>query len=366
MGVYVDGIDEAVIVKQTALDGAVDSMVVVISGISLLLALLGMANGFLGARSVTKTIGGEPEDIAGICAKVSNGDLSVNASGNGKQNLGIFKSMKEMTQNLRGVVGEVQSATENVAAGSEQLSASSESLSQATSEQAASIQEVSASLTEIMGSIQQNVENAEATRRIASSTDTEIRCGEDSVCKTVEAIREIADKIVFIEEIARQTNLLALNAAIEAARAGERGKGFAVVAAEVRKLAERSAGAAKEIGELSIRSVDVAEKTGQLFAKLAPEVGKTASLITEVAQKCVEQSHGVSQIEMALGQLDGVTQQNATASEEMASTAEELSSQAAALQHSMQYFHVDGGGEPKSFEPVDQLLRLPSGENSRQ
>ena len=359
MGVYIDNIDAAVAAKQGALDRAVRSMIYMVMGISLLLALMGVLAGIFGSRSVTNTIGGEPDDIASIAAQVSDGDLTI-AGREGGVGRGIFKSMCDMAGNLRGVVSEVQGATDNVAAGSEELSASSETLSQSTVEQAASIQEVSASLVEIVGSIRKNAENAEASRTIADSTNRDIQSGGEAVRNTVASMREIADKIVFIEEIARQTNLLALNAAIEAARAGEQGKGFAVVAAEVRKLAERSAVTAQEISELSASSVEVAEKTGELFERLTPEIGKTADLIREVADVCKEQSHGVSQIERAMEQLDAVIQQNAMASEEMASTSQELAGQAAALQGAMRYFrvtHMDG--EPGFVHVLQDIPELP-------
>lgn len=364
MGVYIDNIDAAVADKQMLLDDTVTHMLLVVVGVSLLLGLLGLGAGFFGSRSVTDTIGGEPADIAGIAGRVSGGDLTI-ASGsdsNGHGDRGILKSMKDMAVNLRSVVGEVQSATDNVAAGSEELSASSESLSQSTVEQAASIEEVSASLVEIVESIHKNAKNAEATSRIADTTNQEISSGEKSVRRTVDAMREIADKIVFIEEIARQTNLLALNAAIEAARAGEQGKGFAVVAAEVRKLAERSAGAAQEISELSAVSVEVAEETGDLFARLTPEIAKTAKLIKEVSNMCSDQRHGVDQIEKAMEQLDQVIQQNAMASEEMASTSEELAGQATALQSALRYFVVDDMADtPSVFRPVPALEAGQSG-----
>ena len=341
MGVYIDDIDAEVAVKQAALNETISSMVVLVLIISAVLALLGVAAGILGSQSVTRTIGGDPVDIAGIASRVSGGDLTIAASGNGVVERGILKSMKDMAGNLRGVVGEVQTATDNMAAGSEELSASSESLSQATVEQAASIEEVSSSLEEIVQSIRHNAENAEETSRIADVSNREILSGAKTVRRTVDAMLEIADKVTFIEEIARQTNLLALNAAIEAARAGEQGKGFAVVAAEVRKLAERSGKTAKEISELSESSVRIAEETGDLFNRLTPEIAKTAELIRDVAKVCAEQSQGVSQIEKAMQQLDSVIQQNAMASEEMASTSEELAGQASALQDAMRYFRLE-------------------------
>jgi methyl-accepting chemotaxis protein len=166
-------------------------------------------------------------------------------------------------------------------------------------------------------------------------------------------MRDIAEKITIIEEIARNTNLLALNAAIEAARAGEHGKGFAVVASEVRKLAERSQKAAGEISELSTTSVDVAEEAGGVLADLVPGIQRTAELVQEISAASAEQRAGSTEVNKALAGLDTIVQQNASQAEEMASMAEELSGQAEQLQGVIGFFRTeDAAGYEALPEPA--------------
>ncbi|HEY2017328.1 MAG TPA: methyl-accepting chemotaxis protein, partial [Bryobacteraceae bacterium] len=178
------------------------------------------------------------------------------------------------------------------------------------------------------------------TDKIASKAAQDAKTGGEAVGHTVQAMKEVAEKINIIEEIARKTDLLALNAAVEAARAGEHGKGFAVVASEVRKLAERSQTAAAEISRLTADGVKTADGAGHLLARLVPDIQKTAELVREIAAASVEQSTGASQVNKAIQQLDLVIQQNASASEEMASTSEELSSQAEILQSAIAFFKL--------------------------
>jgi methyl-accepting chemotaxis protein len=154
-------------------------------------------------------------------------------------------------------------------------------------------------------------------------------------------MKEIAAKIAIIDDIAFQTNMLALNATIEAARAGEHGKGFAVVATEVGKLAERSQVAAQEIGELATGSVARAERAGTLLAELVPAIQKTSGLVQEIAAASGEQSAGVTQINAAMVQMTELTQRNASASEELAATSEEMLAQSDSLQDLMRYFTLD-------------------------
>lgn len=220
------------------------------------------------------------------------------------------------------------------------MSATSEEMSQGASEQAAAAEEASSSIEQMTANIRQNADNAMETEKIATQASGDARVGGDAVNQTVSAMKEIADKIMIIEEIARQTNLLALNAAIEAARAGEHGKGFAVVAAEVRKLAERSQKAAGEINELSTSSVEVAEQAGIVLNSLVPNIQKTAELVQEISASSREQDAGADQISKSIQQLDAVIQQNASASEEMASTSEELSSQSDQLAEMISFFKV--------------------------
>ncbi|WP_241667291.1 methyl-accepting chemotaxis protein [Pseudodesulfovibrio senegalensis] len=254
----------------------------------------------------------------------------------------MVNALNAMAEKLVDVVQQVVDGSSKVAAGSEELSATSESLAQGATQQAASLEEVSSSMEEMASNISQNAKNAHDTEALADKTSISTEEGGAAVAQTVTAMKQIAEKISIIEEIARQTNLLALNAAIEAARAGEHGKGFAVVAAEVRKLAERSGNAAAEISELSSSSVEVAEKAGTMLADIVPDIKRTAELIQEISEASNEQNTGAEQINKALQQLDNVVQQNASASEEMASTSTDLAGQASQLQQTISFFKIDG------------------------
>ncbi|MGE4299885.1 MAG: methyl-accepting chemotaxis protein [Desulfovibrionaceae bacterium] len=309
------------------------------AGVSLLLGILAAL--FL-TRSITKPV----NMGVGFAEGMSDGDFTRELDINQRDEVGnLAAALNTMVGKLREVVSDVQAASENVASGSEELSASSEALSQGATEQAASVEEISSSMEEMAANIRQNAENAMTTQNIALQAAKDARESGDAVTKAVVAMRNIAEKISIIEEIARQTNLLALNAAIEAARAGEHGKGFAVVAAEVRKLAERSGAAAAEISDLSSSTVDISGRAGEMLKKLVPDIEKNAQLVQEIAAASNEQNAGVDQINRAIQQLDQVVQQNASASEEMASTAEELSSQAGQLQQTMSFFHISANGD---------------------
>jgi methyl-accepting chemotaxis protein len=172
-------------------------------------------------------------------------------------------------------------------------------------------------------------------------------------------MKTIADRIKIIEDIVYQTNLLALNAAIEAARAGEHGKGFAVVAAEVRKLAKRSQIAASEISKITLNSVKVSEEAGLEIGNIVPKIQETATLVKDIATASNEQNVGIEQITVAMNELDKVTQSNASSSQELASAAEELDSQAMALTQLMTFFTIDSSNSQTIITPNLSKVQTP-------
>ncbi len=288
---------------------------------------------------------GTSEEVIGetvrVIERIAQGDLTQTID---RDYQGSFMRLKDATNSavrkLSETISEVRSAADALYGASGQVSATAQSLSQGASEQAASVEETSASIEQMSASINQNAENAKVTDGMASKASKEAGEGGDAVGQTVTAMKQIADKIGIIDDIAYQTNLLALNAAIEAARAGEHGKGFAVVATEVRKLAERSQGAAQEISELAADSVQMAERAGKLLVEIVPTVSKTCDLVQEIAAASQEQSSGVAQINTAMSQMNQVTQQSASASEELAATAEEMNGQAEQLKQIMAFFKI--------------------------
>jgi len=317
-----------------------------------------------GVNGALDAIIGPLQQVQAVLRRMDAGDLSRGMDGDYQ---GAFAELRDALnrtlERLGSTLAEVHQTAIALTAAAGQVSSTSQSLSQGASEQAASVEETSASLQEMAASVKQNSDNAHITDGMATKAAQEAQAGGDAVSQTVEAMKSIATRISIIDDIAYQTNLLALNAAIEAARAGDHGKGFAVVAAEVRKLAERSQVAAQEIGQLAGSSVQMAERAGKLLGEMVPSIHKTSELVQEIAAASGEQSDSVTQINAAMEHVNGSTQQNASAAEELSATAEELSAQAAQLQELMAFFQLDLSGASAHGHPPTAVAQVPS--NSR-
>ncbi len=246
-------------------------------------------------------------------------------------------------------ISSLQEVSEQVTEAATNITATSQSLAEGSSEQAASIEETSASLEEMTSMTKRNADNAQKANDLAKQTRAAADKGAEDIqtmSTAMDAIKNSSDDIAkiirTIDEIAFQTNILALNAAVEAARAGEAGMGFAVVADEVRNLAQRSAQAAKEtaskiegaIGNTS-RGVELSSKVASTLNEIVSKAREMDELAAEVAGASREQTQGISQVNVAVGQMDKVTQGNAASAEESAASAEELNAQAISMKHTV-------------------------------
>jgi methyl-accepting chemotaxis protein len=336
---------------NTESDGIVGHIMTLLTSLTIGGFVISLALGLFVTRMIVRQLGGEPAYAAEVVRRVAEGDLTVDVQLRSGDTNSLLASMRQMTEKLRAIMGDVRMTADALASASEEVAASAQALSQNASEQAANVEETSASVEEIAATVAQNSENARVTDSMASQSSKDAVEGGEAVRSMVNAMRQIAGKIGIIDDIAYQTNLLALNAAIEAARAGDHGKGFAVVAAEVRKLAERSQVAAQEIGSVAGESVTLAERAGQLLDQMVPSIRKTADLVQEISSASREQNTGLEQINLAVSQLAQTTQVNASASEELSSTSEEMSGQAVQLQEMIQFFrlaetHANKGRSP--------------------
>jgi methyl-accepting chemotaxis protein len=319
------------------------------------LGLISCLVGVVFAMTIGKSIIGPLVEAVGIAKRVADGDLTGRIEVTSTNETGqLLQALKDMNTSLDKTVGEVRISTDTISTASNEIASGNLDLSSRTESQASSLEQTASSMEELTSTVKQNADNArQANQLVISASSVAVRGGQvvsqvvDTMASIKESSRKIVDIIGVIDGIAFQTNILALNAAVEAARAGEQGRGFAVVAAEVRNLAQRSAGAAKEIKELigdSVEKVDggskLVDEAGQTMDLIVTSVKQVADIMSEITAASQEQSAGIEQVNMAITQMDDMTAQNAALVEQAAAASQSLQDQAGALAQTVSIFKL--------------------------
>ncbi|THD01421.1 hypothetical protein B1810_19965 [Panacagrimonas perspica] len=304
------------------------------------------------------------KEVVRVLGALAKGDLTETIATEYKGTFGQLKDDANATvEQLTQIITQIKTATDTINTAAKEISSGNTDLSARTEQQAASLEETASSMEELTSTVRQNAENAKQANQLAMGASEVARKGGQVVSEVVttmsainESSKKIVDIISVIDGIAFQTNILALNAAVEAARAGEQGRGFAVVAAEVRSLAQRSAGAAKEIKTLIGDSVEkvgngakLVDQAGKTMEEIVTSVKRVTDIMAEISAASQEQSQGIEQVNQTVTQMDEVTQQNAALVEEASAAARSLEEQAAGLAHSVSLFRIEEVAATRSF-----------------
>ncbi|WP_328440748.1 methyl-accepting chemotaxis protein [Methylovorus menthalis] len=317
----------------------------------------------LSTQAMSRTV----EETQAMVATAKTGDLTNRISLDDKTSelRALCEGVNALIDNMAGIITQIKRSSDSISTSANEIATGNNDLSQRTEEQASMLEETASSMEELASTVRQNANNArQANQLVHNASETAVKGGGvvNEVILTMSGIsessRKIVDIISVIDGIAFQTNILALNAAVEAARAGEHGRGFAVVASEVRNLAQRSASAAKEITQLITASVakvkegsTLVAEAGSTMSDIVASVQSVANIMAEITHASTEQSTGIEQVNVAVSNMDQVTQQNAALVEEAAAAAMSLADQAGILMETVSRYKV-AAGNPVSARPL--------------
>ena len=331
----------------------------VMLSITLLAVLISVAVTVLVSRSISRELGAEPSEVRSVVQAIQQGDLTVPVQVKAGDTTSVMVAVRDMQQRFHELVSAVRDNVDQLRTTSQDISTGNQNLGQRTEQAASSLEQTAASMEELTATVRQSADSARQANQLATTAaGTATKGGEvmQQVVSTMQDIHQssqkIADIIGVIDGIAFQTNILALNAAVEAARAGEQGRGFAVVATEVRSLAQRSAEAAKEIKSLIQTSVEkvgsgaeLVGNAGETMNEIVRGVQRVNDIIGEISSAAAEQSDGISQVNVAVSQLDHMTQQNGALVGESTAAADNLRNQAQRLAELIAVFQINSAAQ---------------------
>ncbi|WP_028303179.1 methyl-accepting chemotaxis protein [Oceanospirillum maris] len=368
-------------IKQSEAFSSVDKQVAFIGSILAVSLLIIVAVALFITRSITRPLGGEPQEMAAIAHRVAHGDLTYSFTEQGHED-SVYASMREMSRQLHGVVGEIATAAHEQAAASGQLSQVAAATSQlihhqhdSTSQVATAVQEMTASVGEVTGNTVSAANSSQHAKDELSHCVNDVGSAVQEMQNVVVSLNSTREKIEqldqhahdisqvvsTIREIADQTNLLALNAAIEAARAGEQGRGFAVVADEVRVLAQSTSRETAQIsaivetlqimsdealhvmGDSVTQAEQVSNRatlTVSRLEKVAQTVTDVNGMMLQVASASEEQNAVADDINQNVAKIHTLSNQTGTSIKEISSASDALARSAELLKKLTQQFRV--------------------------